>query len=663
MLTASLMLALAAPLIAPQDPAVPEFWLVIERAIERAELRPEFDLVLEHLEGLDVRRASVGNRLSRVNAGLAQPWTPPAMAAELQSLLAAPITTRRGARFSALPTGIAGWLDLDSFEISGPESAHPGLRELDALWQRIEDSELKGLALLEAMSAYLELAHLLLEEALAGFNPAQQTVLFEGHAGFFEAYYRDHFPGTKITPEQDRAMRAFKVLLAEPRSDRALILAVFGSLLRFAEPEFLDGLPRRLARTKREPIAWEEGDILGPDTLAVVSTAARNRVVLSGRKASTHSLPAALIIDLDGDDEYTRAAVVDSADMLVSLVLDLGGDGTYGGTGAGPAFSAGGVALLVDRVGDDHYLSGRLGQAATALGCSALIDLEGDDEYVAEDFSQGHATCGVALLYDFEGQDTYSSWAAAQGGGIGYGLCALVDGEGDDSYLADLHWPDVYGNSGPDVYHGASQGYATGIRPEVAGGIAALIDFGAGTDRYQAGSFSQGGGYYFAFGLMADGGGDDETLGSRYAQGFGVHQGIGVRWDAAGDDRYVCRSVAHAGMAWDEGVGYLLEDGGDDEYRTGDLSCGGAAQAGIAICIDRGGADSYQTGRQSQGGTGSSEYHDKPSVGVLIDLGGQRDSYSAEGREDSSVRVLTGLEVFLDLTARDMRAALKSKQL
>lgn len=659
MLTAHCLLGLALTAPAPQDPPVPDFWLVIERAIENADLRPEFDSVLEHLRGIDVRRASVGHRLSRVNAGLAQPWTPPAMAADLRDLLAAPIATRKGPRFSTLPAGIAGWLDLDSFEPSRPDSAHPGLRELATLWEQVIDPELKGIALLEAMSAYLDLAHLLLEEALSGLDPAQQAVLFEGHAGFFEAYHRDHFPGTQLTSEQDRAMRAFKVLLAEPRSDRALILGVYGSLLNLAEPEFLSGLPRRLARVDAEV----DRETYGRDTLAVVGTEARNRVVLSGRKGSTHTLPAALLIDLDGDDEYQRAAVVDSPDMLVSLVLDLGGDDTYRGTGAGPAFAAGGVALLVDREGNDHYLSGRLGQAATALGCAALIDLEGDDEYVAEDFSQGHATCGVALLYDFEGQDTYTSWAAAQGGGIGYGLCALVDGEGDDSYVADLHWPDVYGNSGKDVYHGAAQGYSTGIRPEVAGGIAALVDLGDGTDRYQAGSFSQGGGYYFSFGLMYDGGGDDETLGSRYAQGFGVHQGLGVRWDAAGDDRYTCRSVAHAGMAWDEGVGYLLEDGGDDVYRTGDLSCGGAAQTGIAICIDRGGADEYHTGRESQGGTGASEYHNQPSVGVLIDLGGKRDSYTAEGREDSSVRVLTGIELFLDLAARDMRAALKSKQL
>jgi len=190
-----------------------------------------------------------------------------------------------------------------------------------------------------------------------------------------------------------------------------------------------------------------------------------------------------------------------------------------------------------------------------------------------------------------------------------------------------------------------------------------LLDLGAGKDRYQAGSFSQGGGYYFSFGLMYDGGGDDENFGSRYALGFGVHQAIGVRWDAAGNDSYTCRSVAHTGMAWDEGVGYLLEDGGDDTYHTGDLSCGGAAQTGIAICIDRGGTDSYRTGKESQGGTGSFEYHDKPALGVLIDIGGADDEFSSEDRGNGQLRVTNGVEVFLDSAARDLHRALTSRQL
>lgn len=643
----------------PRDETRPEFWQVIERAIDARESRPELEAVLTHMAGIGTRRAAVGNRLSRVNTGLAEPWTPPALAAELRALLARPVTARRGERFGDLPAGVASWLDLEGFEDPRTDIEHPGLRELAGLWEQIEAPELQGVELLRALSAYLELAHFLTEEALSGLGPEHQAVLFEGHLGFSEAWHRNHFPNTALTPEQERDLGAFKALLARPRTDRALLLSVFASLLGLAEPEFLDGLPRRLARVS-ESVTDPR---FGPDTLAVVGAEPHNRVVLAGRKATTHALPAALIIDLGGDDDYTRAAVVDSPEMLVSIVIDLAGDDRFGSNGPGPAYSAGGLALLVDRKGDDRYESGRLGQAATALGCAALVDLAGDDVYTAEDFAQGHATCGVALLFDFEGHDSYTSWASAQGGGIGYGLCALVDGEGDDRYLADLHWPDVYGNSGADVYHGASQGYSTGIRPEIAGGIAALVDVGGGDDRYQAGSFSQGGGYYFSFGLMADGGGDDETLGARYAQGFGVHQGIGVRWDAAGDDQYTCRSVAHAGMAWDEGVGYLLEDGGDDVYRTGDLSCGGAAQTGIAICIDRGGADEYHTGRESQGGTGASEYHDQPALGVLLDLGDQRDSYSAEGRQDSTLRVRPGLEVFLDCSARDLRAALRSKLL
>lgn len=644
---------------APQEPEPTHLWKVLERAVEKEGFRAEFDAVLDHMRGIDARRTGLGNRLSRVNSGLAEPWTPPVLAAELRELLAKPATTRRGRLFSDSAAGIADWLDLDGYESPSPKCKHEGLRELDSIWSEVEDPERKGLSLLQSMSTYVELCHTLLDEALADLEPGDLAILFDGYPDFYEAWYRDHFPESELSEEDKGHITAFRKLLVQPRADRRLVLGVASALLRMAEPSFLASLPRRLSRVRESTDETE----FGKDTRAVLGDEPKNRVVLSGRKPSAHSIEAALLIDLGGDDSYQRAAVVDSPEMLVSVVIDLGGDDRYSGDRAGPAFSAGGVALLVDRKGSDRYESTRLGQAASALGFSALVDLEGNDEYVAEDYSQGHATCGVALLYDLEGNDTYSAWAFAQGAGIGYGLCALVDGDGNDRYLADLHWPDVYGNSGPDVYHGASQGYATGMRSDIAGGIAALVDLGNGDDHYQAGSFSQGGGYFFSFGLMYDGGGDDENLGSRYAQGFGVHQGIGVRWDASGNDTYTCRSVAHAGMAWDEGVGFLLEDGGDDIYQTGDLSCGGAAQTGVAICLDSGGADIYRTGRESQGGTGSSEYHDKPALGVLIDLGGKKDEYSADGRTDTELRVMEGVQVFFDSKAKDMQQALKSKHL
>jgi hypothetical protein len=649
-------LCLCALALAPQDSEEPPaFWTVVERAAHNAGAADELDAVLEHMRGIPARRAKVTNRLSRVELGLTEPWRPPALADELRTLLAAPVD---GGDFAGLIAGVAGWLDIDALEGEDEE-----LRLLDQQWARIVDTEdggLEGLALLEALSTYLGRAHRALDESLAGLEPGDWPLLFEGHADFAEAWYRTHFPDAEPSAEQREHLEAFMSgLLLRPKTDRRRMQGVADALLRLAQPDFVRGLPRRLAKVKTEV----DTNTWGADVRAVVGDEPSCRVILSGRRSSVHAAPAALVIDLGGADRYERAAVVDTPDGLASVVIDLGGNDTYAGDGPGPAYSAAGVALLLDREGDDRYTSGRLGQAASALGAAFLIDLEGDDEYVAQDYAQGHALCGVALLYDLAGDDAYTAWAVAQGGGIGYGLSALVDADGDDSYLADLVWPDVYGDSGPEIYHGASQGYCTGIRTEVAGGIGALLDLGDGKDRYQSGNFSQGGGYYFSFGLLYDGGGDDENFGTRYSQGFGVHQAIGVRRDAGGNDTYTCRSVAHTGMAWDEGVGYLLEDGGDDTYSVGALGCGGAAQTGVAVCIDRDGVDSYLTGHQSQGGTGGSDYHDKPSLGVLLDLGGDRDTYSATERANDTLHVSASVGVFLDTKARDAATALKSKAL
>ncbi|MFT5152092.1 MAG: hypothetical protein ACI841_002083 [Planctomycetota bacterium] len=633
----------------------PDLWSLIERGAKEGGAQESLDTVLAHMAGLDTRRLQA-NRLSRVTQGLTQPWSVPGLADDLQRVLARPAQVKRGAKLDTLIPSLVEWLDgTSAFEACTSER----LDQLDSTWLRLQDSELEGVALLRMLSLYCELSHALLDESLAGLEPEEWEYLFSGYPTFFEGWYRNHFPNAALTPENISGIANLKELLLTPKTDTGLRLRVTDAWLRIAEPDFLNTLPRRLTKVSLDV----DRATYGPNIKAVIGDEAFNRVIVSGKGKSKHAVPAALIIDLGGDDSYERAATVDSADMLLSVVLDLGGDDIFSSSGPGPAFALGGVALLVDRKGDDRYVSTRLGQAATVLGSAIVIDYEGDDQYSAQDYAQGHATCGLSLLYDFEGNDTYSAWAFAQGGGIGYGVSALVDADGNDIYLADLHWPDVYGDSGADVYHGASQGYCTGIRSDVAGGIGALIDLGSGQDRYQSGSFSQGGGYFFSFGLMYDGGGDDENFGSRYSQGFGVHQAIGVRWDAGGNDSYNCRSVAHTGMAWDEGVGFLIEDSGDDTYNAGALACGGAAQTGIAICIDRGGRDSYKTASQSQGGTGGTDYHKKPSLGVLIDLGGQADSYSGEGRDDGTVVVTPEGAIFMDLKERDIKKALKARSL
>lgn len=630
----------------------PEHWQVVERLVERASLAEPAGIVLEHMAGVVRNRFTVARRIGRVERALTEPWTPPALAAELRDRLAGPIEDDTKGSFDDLWPAVAEYVDL---ELADPLEVGL-LDELDLQLDHLRRPDLEGVELLEALSAFLDNAHAAAKESLAALSDEQRVLLFETHEEFREAWYRGHFPETELPPGQQARLGEWVGFLGQAKNDRGLALAVAARVARLGEPELRKTLLRRLRRVSERPkVEGFEGDVR-----AVVGDRPWNRVVLGGRGKNRYDASAGLIIDLGGDDQYRRAAVVDSPDALVSVVIDLEGNDRYLGT-PGAATAVGGVAVLIDVEGNDEHVGGRLGQAAATLGVALLVDLEGDDRYELEDYGQGHAVGGFALLYDFEGDDSYRAWAYAQGGGLTHGLCALVDGGGDDRYLADLAWPDVYGDSGPEIYHGASQGYSTGIREGggVAGGVAALIDLGEGKDRYQSGNFSQGGAYYFSFALMYDGGGDDENFGTRYSQGFGVHQAAAVRWDAGGDDSYHCRSVAHTGMAWDEGVGYLLEDGGDDRYECGGLALGGAAQTGVAVCIDRGGDDVYRSAGSSQGGTGSSEYHDKPSIGVLIDLGGGKDSYSAEGRKDDSTRATEGVELFVDSEAKTFEKLLR----
>ena len=631
-----------------QEPR-PEFWTLIERLVELEGQSEPFQVVIDHMAGVVQARSGVPGRLARVERALSEPWSVPALAGELRDILCADLEQDTG-RLDLIWTGVADHLDR---QLPDP-SDRPDLAALDGRWQALADPGLIGLPLLQALSDYVGAANGLLAEGLSKLSPPERRLLFEDAGGFREAWYRGHFPGVEASAEHADLIGDWVHLLANAPFEHALYLAVAERLARLGEQAFVTSLAGRLRDVKERPRLEGFSDLR-----AVVGEGPADRVVLGGKGKGRYSGFAALLIDLGGNDHYARAAVVDDPGALVSIVLDLAGNDTYEG---GCAAATGGVALLFDAKGKDKYQGGRFTQAAATFGVALLVDRSGNDSYQMQDYGQGHALAGTALLYDLGGDDTYEAWAFAQGGGLAGGFSALVDAEGDDSYLADLHWPDVYGNSGPNIYHGASQGYCTGIRSSggVAGGLAALLDLGDGEDRYQSGNFSQGGAYFFSFALMYDGGGDDENFGTRYSQGFGVHQAAAVRWDAGGDDTYTCRSVAHTGMAWDEGVGYLLEDGGDDVYMVGDLGNGGAAQTGVAILIDLDGKDSYRSGAAGQGGTGGSEYHDKPSIGVLIDLGGDRDQYSNPGRGDGKRRVTAGVEIFLDSKGKSFEKALRS---
>lgn len=342
---------------------------------------------------------------------------------------------------------------------------------------------------------------------------------------------------------------------------------------------------------------------------------------------------ANLVIDLGGHDVY--AAPVGAArgdENPVAVCLDLGGDDQYqsgleGNLGSGIL----GLGLLVDRGGDDVYLSSTLGSQGMAFGgAGILLDWSGNDDYRGAALSQGSALgCGVAVLADFAGDDVLSGTLYSQGfaGPASVGLC-LQNG-GDDRYLGGMGQGSSYGTK--NVYQGFCQGAACGFRGYASGGFGALVDIG-GDDRYVAGNFSQGGGYYFGMGLLWDfGSSDDRFVGSRYAQGFSAHSAIGFFLEDGGDDRYQGVVGALQGAAWDLSISVFIDEAGDDDYwGMNAFSLGASAHNGLSLFFDHGGCDRYRNS-QGLGRSGPNDYHGGKSLSLFVDGGREQDRYRGPG--------------------------------
>ena len=665
MRTALLLAALQAPApTAAADPAAPTpNWRLLQRIAEARGLRPGFDAVPAHLADM-MRKYDVSlgrTRLSRVTQALAEPWQAPRVAAELRDGAQAALPKAGGVAWSDWLATVGGWLDVAPVE---PKPA--ALNDLDALWLQIAPASgavapdagaIANEELLDLLSSYVAGCHDALELLLAGVPDADRAFARTQFPAFAAAFAAVHDPKGKINAEQSATIEKWKALAW--KVDRPLLLGVAERVGRLADPAFVATLGRRLAKTVRTKakVAGFSGDVI-----ATAGIREESQVVLLGSGKTVVEGGAALVIDLGGDDTWKQVAVVEGAEApRVRVVIDLAGNDQWQGE-RGPAFAACGVALVVDAKGDDRYDGGRLAQGCAAFGCAALLDLDGDDRYVAHDYAQGYSFAGVGVLVDRAGDDSYSAWAYAQGGGNGNGLAALVDGGGDDRYVANGHWPDVYGDSGPGSFHGASQGYSFGVRDGqlVAGGIGLFADLGTGKDEYESGNFSQGGAYFFGFGLMYDGGGDDVNRGYRYSQGFGVHQAVGVRWDAGGNDRYDSKCAANCGAGWDQGVGWLIDEAGDDQYDVGGLALGGTANSAVAVLVDGGGSDRYGGGggADSQGGSSDSSYHQFQAIGALLDFGGGKDSYARKENGDGVVRTGEWFALFADVREKGPEALL-----
>ncbi|MCK4872262.1 MAG: hypothetical protein KAS72_06020 [Phycisphaerales bacterium] len=378
-----------------------------------------------------------------------------------------------------------------------------------------------------------------------------------------------------------------------------------------------------------------EGDVL------YVGRDADGLVIIGGPGDNTYHMDAiAAVYDVGGNDTYVYEA---PRVRRSTLIIDVSGDDRYESESAfaGPAAAVVGASVIDDRSGNDIYEGTRFSCAAGLFGVGLLVDHAGNDVYRGEDWSQGVGFYGTGLLIDLGGSDAYLGEMRVQGIGGPRGFGAIIDANGNDLYRANGPHGSVYGT--PAVFAGFSQGFGYGIRQYSAGGIGLISDL-AGHDRYEAGEFSQGGGYYWAMGILHDHDGDDLYYGNRYGQGFGCHQSIGILADDAGNDTYWTMTAADQGGSWDIGVGLLIDRTGNDAYRADGLSQGSASQQAIGLLVDLAGQDRYTARGRTQGLGGGNRYHYTTSrcfsFNALIDAGPEHDFYST-GRPNDTV-ITTG---------------------
>jgi len=357
----------------------------------------------------------------------------------------------------------------------------------------------------------------------------------------------------------------------------------------------------RLARALRAA----EGRIRFPETAQRYESAV-GAVVIGTRGNDLHPNDAAVIVDPAGNDTYERAPAAGGA---VAVVVDLGGDDRYRGSDLAIL----GLAAILDFAGNDAYGSDGPAWGAAFAGVSVLVDYGGDDVYQSAHFGQGAAAAGIGALLDLEGNDGYRLRAGGQGFGMAGGLGLLWDRAGDDRYIA-AGLRDAFERGGGISF---AQGASTGARTALGGGTGILRD-DAGHDDYAAEMFAQGTAYFYAVALLWDLGGNDWYRAARYAQGNGVHQAVGVLRDEAGGDRYELSVGVGQGMGLDLAVGILADVEGDDRYAAPTLAQGSATANGVGLMLDLGGEDEWRLGERGEGWGEAKWSRGLPSIALIL---------------------------------------------
>jgi endonuclease/exonuclease/phosphatase family metal-dependent hydrolase len=302
---------------------------------------------------------------------------------------------------------------------------------------------------------------------------------------------------------------------------------------------------------------------------------------------------------------------------LVSEVFDVGGDDRY--TASDLVL---GDRLVVDLGGNDIYSgTDRQGPAAGLFGTWIIDDRAGDDRYGQEGgrFSTGAGAFGVGMIIDRGGDDTYMGTHWSIGAAI-YGAGIIMDlGGGSDHYLGDYLTDAVGGPRGFGfVFDEAGDDHHMADGPTPS--IYETPDVHA--------SFSQGMGFGYrkyaagGIGMLCDLSGNDEYRAGEFSQGGAYYHSLGVLRDFGGDDVYHGNRYAQ-GFGVHQAFGVLIEDAGDDVYTAMTAADQGSAwDIAAGALLERSGNDSYTANGMAQGSAA------QQAIAYLIDCGGN-DIYTA----------------------------------
>ncbi len=364
------------------------------------------------------------------------------------------------------------------------------------------------------------------------------------------------------------------------------------------------------------------------------------------------------ILDFGGDDVYNLS--YDPSKPHGVIIIDLGGNDNYA---AMTDFALGSgclsVGLLLDFGGNDRYDAKSFALGSGFFGFGLLYDQSGDDRYDGDTFVQGAGTFGMGLLIDEGGRDIYNAALYSQGFGFTQGIGLIYEMDGSDTYYAGGKYKDILRYE--DHYLSLSQGFGYGLRPEISGGIGAIIDT-KGNDNYYADIFAQGCSYWWSLGVIYDSTGNDNYQCFQYAQGTATHMSLGILVDDYGSDVYFGKGLMQ-GCGHDYSCGIMLDRHGNDTYTCYDLSQGAGSANGAGVLIDNEGDDRYFSRNPDNTQGYGNPRRDFGSIGLFIDLGGD-DQYAGNGKNNfywkTDSRWGGGMDI--ELTPSDTTEATAQKQ-